>query len=153
MGGWVGYQLPARALACCRSSARLLSAINHQPTLLEVSAERACLAVLLGAEGVAAGSTMPALAVAVHAQYDADARVMDMDCLVSDLDGKDLFRCAQRAFTPASGGDLEMRLHVAGHAFARAHAQRSQQVIRQVLGRSARPTPLHTKMHILLLYK
>lgn len=71
---------------------KLLSNINHQPTLLEVAAERACLAALLGEEGVAEGSSMPAFAVAVHAQYDADERAMDLDCLVSDLDGKDLFR-------------------------------------------------------------
>lgn len=51
--------------------ARLLSSINHRPTMLEVTAERACVAALLGApEASSAGWIMPALAVGCNARYD-----------------------------------------------------------------------------------
>ncbi len=75
---------------------RLLSSINHRPTLLEVTAERACLSALLGGgEGAGrAGEAFPDFAWACNARMDPQGgAAMDIDCLVSSLDGKELFRC------------------------------------------------------------
>lgn len=64
--------------------------------MLEVTAERACLSALLGGgEGAGrAGETFPNFAWACNARMDPQAgAAMDIDCLVSSLDGKELFRC------------------------------------------------------------
>ncbi|KAG2436185.1 hypothetical protein HXX76_006497 [Chlamydomonas incerta] len=71
----------------------LLDAISHRGTALEVAAERACLAALLGGGGAGrGGAAFPAIAWACNTRHDADANTMDLDCLVADLEGKDLFR-------------------------------------------------------------
>ncbi|KAG2452868.1 hypothetical protein HYH02_002212 [Chlamydomonas schloesseri] len=76
----------------------LLDAISHRGTALEVAAERACLSALLGGGGGGGGgegrggSAFPDIAWACNTRHDPDSNTMDLDCLVSDLEGKDLFR-------------------------------------------------------------
>ncbi|PNW87223.1 hypothetical protein CHLRE_02g113850v5 [Chlamydomonas reinhardtii] len=70
----------------------LLDAISHRGTALEVAAERACLAALLGGGGACQRSAFPDIAWACHTRHDPDSNTMDLDCLVADLEGKELFR-------------------------------------------------------------
>ncbi|GLC46103.1 hypothetical protein PLESTB_001032500 [Pleodorina starrii] len=75
---------------------QLLSAISHRPSFLEVSAERACLAALLGSEEAGrGGQPFPDLAWGCNSRHDPEEGLMDIDCFVSDLEGKDLFRYSE----------------------------------------------------------
>lgn len=60
---------------------------------MEATAERACLACVLP-QGAA---ELPEVAVAVHARYSPPLRTLGLDCLVGDVDGKQLFRCVRGA--------------------------------------------------------
>ncbi|KXZ54260.1 hypothetical protein GPECTOR_5g35 [Gonium pectorale] len=87
----------------------LLSSFSHGPTMLELAAERACLAALLGSEEAArGGQAFPDIAWACNVRYsDAPAGAsgpeaggdsrggggyLDLDCFVSDLEGTQLLR-------------------------------------------------------------
>ncbi|KAG2487675.1 hypothetical protein HYH03_013675 [Edaphochlamys debaryana] len=88
--------------------AEQLAAISHRPTRLEVAAERACLAALLGSEEAGrGGQAFPAIAWAAHTRYDPDAGLMGIDCFVSDLEGRDLIRYTEFARSVVDETDAE----------------------------------------------